>query len=387
MCKGTILYFGFFGLPDHDASANRVLNNAKVLRDLGYNVVFLDEQVDYPFKGILESKRIVNGFTVYSQRRPHGLKASLIKMISFQNVRKIVDDNKKINLLIAYNYPSIALERIRKLYKNQISVCADCTEWYSGKEYRFPLNILCALDSFYRMRFVHKHLSGVMCISSFLYNYYGKSKQNVLIPPLVDKTDDVWQQETLDYDKSKLNLIYGGAPGRDKEKMSPIVRAVCESPCKENIVLRIVGLSLEQYLDVYPEDDEIIKANDGVIFFFGRIPHRQYIQMLMSSDYLIFLRNRTRVTMAGFSTKFVEAVSVGVPVITTNTGDLKGYIEKYHLGVVLNNKESLKQCLENLPNKTKNKLKNKGLFDYPLYRQCIKEWLGEVVHMKELDNV
>lgn len=39
--KGTILYIGGFELPDKNAAAQRVVANAKALRDLNYNVVFI----------------------------------------------------------------------------------------------------------------------------------------------------------------------------------------------------------------------------------------------------------------------------------------------------------------------------------------------------------
>ena len=42
--EGTILYIGCFELPDRNAAAHRVLNNAKIFRELGYNVVFAGVQ-------------------------------------------------------------------------------------------------------------------------------------------------------------------------------------------------------------------------------------------------------------------------------------------------------------------------------------------------------
>lgn len=39
--KGTIIYVGGFELPDKNAAAQRVLSIAKILRELGYDVIFL----------------------------------------------------------------------------------------------------------------------------------------------------------------------------------------------------------------------------------------------------------------------------------------------------------------------------------------------------------
>ena len=40
MSKGSIIYIGGFELPDKNAAAHRVLNNAKIIRELGYEVFF-----------------------------------------------------------------------------------------------------------------------------------------------------------------------------------------------------------------------------------------------------------------------------------------------------------------------------------------------------------
>ena len=41
MSKGVILYVGNFELPDHGASANRVVSNAKLFNQLGYQTALL----------------------------------------------------------------------------------------------------------------------------------------------------------------------------------------------------------------------------------------------------------------------------------------------------------------------------------------------------------
>ena len=57
----NILYVGFYSLPDKDAAANRVVNNAKALRDAGHRVWFLNEQQDC-VNNIIETKHDVLGF-------------------------------------------------------------------------------------------------------------------------------------------------------------------------------------------------------------------------------------------------------------------------------------------------------------------------------------
>ncbi len=58
----------------------------------------------------------------------------------------------------------------------------------------------------------------------------------------------------------------------------------------------------------------------------GRIPHNEALDLLKKSDYSIFLRDTNLVTTAGFPTKFVEALSCGIPVLTNRNSNLADYL-------------------------------------------------------------
>jgi glycosyltransferase involved in cell wall biosynthesis len=61
--------------------------------------------------------------------------------------------------------------------------------------------------------------------------------------------------------------------------------------------------------------------------------------------------------MAGFPTKFVEAITCGIPVVTNNTSDLQFYLKEgvngYFLGYT---KESISKKIKVMLNLDKNKL-------------------------------
>ena len=384
MCnrQDAILYIGFYSLPDLDAAANRVLSNAKLFSSLGFEVLFIDEQCESPFNSFIGSKHRIDEFQVYSQKRPRGIRATLKKMVSIKNVIDVLELHTNIKMIIAYNYPSIALERLRRYCRNKVKLCSDCTDWYSGKEYKFPINILSSIDSFYRMRIVQKRLDGIICISSYLYNYYYKTTNCVFLPPLVDKMDSIWNQRILEFDKEMINLIYGGNPGRKKDQLLPIIHSVLSVQRKNRFTLRIVGITKEDFIKVHPDMSENMAEFDNHVLFFGRVSHKDYIQLLMSSDYLVFLRDKNRVSDAGFSTKFVEAVSCGCAVITTNTGDLKTFINEVGQGYVLSKMDDLVSVLEIIdePEKTgeKNKIA-KAIFDYHNYLDMVELWVKKII--------
>ena len=383
--KKKYLYVGFYSLPDRDASANRVLSNAKALSSKGNTVIFIDEQEDYPYVSFAKSKHTVDKWDVWSLKRPKGIKRFIRKMITIEDIKYVIKQYEKIDAIIAYNYPSFALYRLYQLCKKKgICVIADCTEWYSGQEYVFPLNLLCAIDSWFRMTIVQKKLSGVMCISSYLFDYYKGTTEVLLVPPLVDKSDKKWKQDKIEFDESKINLVYAGRPGRNKELLLPIIECLRKSVNKQQIIFRIIGITEAQFVEMHPQSIDLIQNMGANLFFYGRIPHNDTIRIITSSDYMIFLRPKNRVSSAGFSTKFVDSVTCGTAVITNNTGDLKKYVDKIGVGYVIENIAELNNVLNMdfcLLKSNGRKLTNvrSGIFDYNEYSERMSIWLNNLI--------
>lgn len=377
----TILYIGFFGLPDKDAAANRVMNNAKAIRDAGNTVIFMDEQIELGCSSIEDSLHNVDGFDVWTMQRPKDFKSYIQKMISIRQIECVVNQYKTIDLIVAYNYPAIALKRLRQYcILKKIKLVSDCTEWYSGQEYKFPQNILCAIDSGLRMKCVQKKIDGIICISSYLKNYYKASSNLLEIPPLVDSNSECWKQSVYEYafDDDKLNLVYAGNPGKSKEKILPILEAISKSKNKERICFRIVGMTKENFLTLFPKYEIQLEKLEDSIKFLGRLSHDETIRHIKSADYMIFLRESNRVSNAGFSTKFVESITCMTAVITSDTGDLKKYIDNYKIGFIINSVDELVRLLDSDVDdiKSRSHVLNKGdIFDYHSYVLAFKKWI------------
>jgi glycosyltransferase involved in cell wall biosynthesis len=387
MNKGIIIYIGFYSLPDKDAAAHRVMNNAKIFRKLGYEVIFIDEQIEYSYDDVWDSERKIDGFTVFSLKRPDNIVTFVGKMVNINMITPIIDNYKEVKMIIAYNYPAIALDKVRRKYKGRINVCSDCSEWYSGKAYKFPLSILSEMDTFYRMRIVNKKLDGIICISNYLYSYYKSKTLVVNIPPLVDINDEIWYQEKYMYETDKINLVYAGNPGRCKDLVKPIIEAVNNSKMSSKLVLRIVGITKEQYLK--QNHNNIISIDKENIIFMGRVSHAENVRVVGSSDGLIFIREKNRMSMAGFSTKFVEAVTSDTAVVTTDTSDMREYIGHIGKGAIINDIEELYKLLSDskkleiiLDKKNenrKNRLNPSDTFDYRGYIQRMSVFVENVL--------
>ena len=113
-----ILYVGGFELPDKNAAAHRVLGNAKALREIGYEVIFLDVSGDV--KGdSLSFAHEVDGFVVYSQRHATSF-GGLFKYCTVPlHVAEVLDKHDGWCAVIAYNYPALALWRLKRLCRRR----------------------------------------------------------------------------------------------------------------------------------------------------------------------------------------------------------------------------------------------------------------------------
>lgn len=360
-----ILYVGGFELPDKNAAAQRVIGNAKALRELGYDVVFLEVNKETTGNEISEVHEI-DGFSTFSQRHAQDFKGLLQYSVSPVHVEEILDQQNDWEAVIAYNYPSIALKKLLKICRKKRILCiSDCTEWYS-LDYLSIKNILIQIDSFYRMRFVQKKLDGIICISHYLEKYYQPYTNTVVIPPLVDIYDKKWNSRN----KKKSNVIsvvYSGSPGFKKDRLNIIIDALSQIDC---IKLSIVGITMEQYSRMYPKDKVKIEKmySNGTVMFYGRVDHSVSLEYIKNADYTIFYREKTKTTMAGFPTKFVESISCGVPVLTTDTSDLATYITPNKNGTIFGNRSFNKELREFLLNRTSMNIEvENSIFDYRNY--------------------
>lgn len=387
MSKGTILYVGGFELPDKNAAAHRVLSNGKIFRNLGYDVVFVDVDKQLNYKScILNTFKKVQGFDCWSIPYPNSILkwAKYLTGISF--IYNVEDKYKSIKLVVAYNYSSVGLFRLQRYCKkNNIKIAADCTEWYSTKGSNLIYKIIKGTDSFFRMRFLQKKLDCLIVISEYLKDYYKNSQNVMLIPPLVDINEKKWEIKNirtslkLNID-NKFRFVYAGSPGKNKDKLSSVIDALYILRKNDNYQMDIVGITIDQFEEDNPEYIDKLNFLGEKIVFFGRLSNEESLEKLKEADYSIFIREKSQLTMAGFPTKFVESISCGVPVITTDTSDVKFYYLKYNLGFLLKDSD-----LHSLVNLFKDILEHKvmvsksafgdniGLFHYKNYEKQIKE--------------
>lgn len=356
-----MLYIGGFELPDKNAAAQRVIGVAKSIRDLGYDVVFLNSlKVSDNSECI---KKEYFGFETYEYKR----ESQKDYLITGANCLKMIGQIKP-SAVIAYNYPGFALERIRKYCKSEgIKCIADATEWYRVESGNPLYRIIKTADTSYRMKTVQPRLDGIIAISDFLYDYYKDKVDTVKIPPTVDIGDEKWKENT-DPDSNHIVFTYAGSPSLQKERLDLVVSAIEEMECSKEILLNIVGITEQQFRIIYGYNS---KLSDRVRFL-GRVDHKKAIDVVKSSDWSVIIRDNNFVVNAGFPTKLVESISCGVPVIINRFSNIDEYIDDTN-GILVNDISEIKNAFQNAVTKSSD-VRN-DLFDYRNFMEQIKHIL------------
>lgn len=341
--RNTILYVGGFRLPNFNASAVRVMENAWLLKHLDYDVVILGKLQEV--EGKITSYAKYDGFECYDIRQPFKEDIYAPYTSSIASIEAVIKHigSEKIKAIIAYNYPAVALNKMVTFSrKNGIIPVADLTEWYGWEGNRLDRNVRRFLDTQYRMRIVTKRAGNVICAGSYLEDFF-KDSNTVSWPFSVNTELDRWQlSDTVIVNNPRI-FVYSGSPGMgmSKDKINLIIEILYDLKLEgKKFKYIVLGITKEQYLEHFSTHQEVLESMEGYIEFKGRVPHAEAIDRLKSADFSLFIRPENRVSHAGFPTKVMEAFTSGIPTITNATSDIPKYVKDGINGFIFKSSES-----------------------------------------------
>lgn len=400
--KRTIIYVGGFELPDKNAAAQRVLANAKIFRELGFNVVLVGIDKSLPQNThIKETQSSVQGFETWSVPYPSSKKTWLKYITTAQPIEYIISNyhNEDLYSIICYNYPAIAQYKIKKLcHQRDAFYIPDATEWYESSGGGVLFNTIKWLDTSLRMRFIHPKADGIITTSKYLTNFYKKRNcTTVELPTLYDVNNFNYtapQNKQTDI----IKLMYAGSAfnltridknkTNIKDRLDKIITMLEKvHQQKTNFILNIYGLTKENYLSVFLEHADILHALSNHIVFHGRKPHLEIIENIQKSDFTIFIRNIERVIEAGFPSKFSESISYGTPVISNMISNIENCAVEGKNSYIISLEDEEKQVekmiqILNLSVDERQAMKSyclgNKIFDYREYIGLVRDFLQKV---------
>lgn len=336
MDKKLIAYVGAFSFPFGQAASKRVLGNVMLLKSLGYNVIvghggkveenkFESNDIQIKYYGLNELYVDSKGI------------ARLFDFI-FKSGNNTIDWLKKLDtkpeyVIVYGGYYSYAKKIVEYCKNNNIRVIFDVVEWYEpsqmmGGRYGFFYN-----SFLLAFKYVYPRADGIITISSSLREVFN-NKKTVVIPPLVA----IEMNEPLISESNMLSLIYAGNIG-NKDSLYEIIQVVDQLSIDNEIKLDIFGPS---------EVDLKLKYNiqelPASIRIHGKVKQEEINSFIAKADFTIFTRPDIHCNRYGFPSKFVESLSLGVPVATNLTSDIGLYLRDGHNGFII--EDNSKQAIE-----------------------------------------
>lgn len=350
----NILYLGCFRLPNYDAAAPRVLNNARAMQLCGHEVLFISWGGKYNEEHLCEDgKYRIDGieYIITDELDPKGSTVNKMRQMLHRGDKSVAilkSMEVKPDLIVMYNADYGWTKRMLKFCKqHNIKLANDITEWYDNNE----LHFWDILPYRYNMTRLQRKVKNKICISSYLDKYYSESN-NLLLPPLCDHTEAKWRA-SVDDDRIKpfdgTTLIYAGNPAK-KDCVHTVINVVNKMAHEgKPIRFMILGTTRESYLERYADVLESKDLHKNILFL-GRVSQDLIPAYYKKADFMVLLRETTRKNMAGFPTKFAESMSAGVPVIANATSDLGSYIINGKTGFVVEDEKaaSLEKTLTNV---------------------------------------
>lgn len=358
----NVLYLGGFELPDKNAAAQRVVANAKLLREMRFEVTLIGVSKDTD-----ETPSGIDGFRSEAIPYPNSMKEWLYHILTFVPQERIASYHP--DYVILYNFPAIAsLKIISYCHRHGIKVIHDTTEWEYAEGHS-PRDLIKNIDTWLRMKYCLKKMDGVIAISRYLYDYYGSNVKTIQIPPMVDLADEKWDRDRVLTAEKRIKIVYAGSAGaKCKDRLDYVISVVSKNPDIEFVV---VGMTQEQYIESFgklPNDCDNIS-------FKGRIPHQEAVNAVCDADFQMLIREDSLKNRAGFPTKFVESMSCCTPVIATLTSNIADYLADGENGFIVDKDRPLEKVLETCSKlsieeriKMKNNCKNIN-FDYHTFQQ------------------
>ncbi|AOS82752.1 hypothetical protein BIU88_00450 [Chlorobaculum limnaeum] len=135
----------------------------------------------------------------------------------------------------------------------------------------------------------------------------------------------------------RLKLVFAGLAGK-KDLIVNAIRGLDylgedAKKCK----LEIIGPTRKEIEKSLGKDNYILEKLQNVISILGFVSRSVALNYLSKADFSIILRPDQRFANAGFPTKLVESMSVGVPVICNLTGDISQYVHDGKNGLIVLN--------------------------------------------------
>jgi hypothetical protein len=337
--RDIVVLCGGYALDTRNASAVRALGLAQMIQSLGFRVIVMGK-----FRNPSEAARSSNGVAIDDVvcrdiQRPLADRPCVSYVIDSEPLFQVVDEQgaDQVLAVLCYNYPALgAWSMIRQARRRGIAPILDCTEWHGWEGRKVLRNLWRLAGVEMRMRVLTRMAGNVSCASGW-FRARVAGQHTVLWPFVLDTTRPEWQRGPVHDPARPAHLIYSGSPGlgMHKDRLPVMIASLARlADAEQEFRISIAGITEAQYLQTMPGHRAQLGQLGDRLRFLGRIPHAESLSLLRSADFSVFFRQPNRMSHTGFATKFVEAATLGVPVISNPTSDIPLYLRDGENGIM-----------------------------------------------------
>lgn len=238
------------------------------------------------------------------------------------------------DLVVYYGIRSRLAEEILSCCKrDSVGVVVDETDWFKDVDNAFERD---RNDRFERL---DPRADGIIAISPFLFGHFSAltgdsgAPHVFFMPPLNLKGEQVTEEVTTGRAREGVTrFLYAGSIGGEKDHIKEFIQALvdyCED-CATRPFLDVVGVGERQAAEVLGA-----LPPESLVRFHGRKPHGFVLDMLKTADFGVLFRRPETYAKAGFSTKFAECMSAGVPMLCNEVGGADSVLRSGVDGIVV----------------------------------------------------
>jgi glycosyltransferase involved in cell wall biosynthesis len=329
--RDLVIIAGGFQLDTLSASAIRAFGLAQLIKSLGFRVIVMGKFQHAPNEARSAHGVQLDEVTCRDISQPIAGRPSASYVVSSEPLMQVVDEQgaQSVRAIICYNYPARGgWSMIKHARHRGIAPVFDCTEWYGWEGRKVLRNLFRLAGVEVRMRLLTRMAGNVICASNWFRERVAR-QHAVILPFALDTTLPKWQRGKPPNPALPPHFVYCGWPGLGMHKdRLPVMFAALADLASAGHAFRITiaGISKSEYMKSVPEQVEQISILKSRVVFLGRISHAKSLVLLRSADFSVFFRKPNRVSNTGFSTKFVEAATLGLPVISNPTSDIPLYL-------------------------------------------------------------
>ncbi len=337
----SIIYIGDFDLRNENVQAHLVRNNAKIFNHLGYIVAFIgvnreatnEEIQSLPILCVgdknmfleLENTLSVSGLLCYQR--------TVKTILAFMD---LVAQETDVRFVISYQSPTYALvldKVIRWCWKKGAKYIVNSADITSFKSQPMLRRLVMSFNWKYLHRINKSNADGLIAVSRYIERFYHRvGMPSIVIPPLFDNySDDSFELADT------ITFVYAGSPFVLKKNVKTVgmkdrldkIIDLCLKLSTEKTLYRLVviGITKDMYITCVPRHKVALDTNNDILFA-GKYSHNDTLRAVRNADYMINLRDVNIMNEAGLSTKLVESVSLGTPVVMNSVGDTFLYLRE-----------------------------------------------------------